>query len=250
MKPYILPYKMGSKSAKALAQGLGTNLLKLEGSKFHHTEDKLVINWGSSTPHLKVNAAYMLNKYEAIKLASNKLHFFKEFQEHPVVNTPIFYTQKVHAQQALDIDGDTLYARTVLTGHSGNGIVVVRPGEVLPDAPLYTVKFPTKHEYRIHVVNGSVIDITMKRRRRETEVNEDVRNYDGGWIFARNDIVTPPNKALEVAIRGVTDLGLDFGACDILVSSSGQVVLCEINTAPGIEGTTLEKYINAFKGIL
>ncbi len=249
MKPYILPYKMGSVSAKALALGLDTKLIKKDNSSFVHRDDRLVINWGNSQPHPKVNPERMLNSYAAVALAANKLHFFREFQGHPVVKTPEFTTNAEEAEEYLSL-GKTLFARTVLTGHSGQGIVVITPEDELIDAPLYTLQFPTKREYRVHVVNGSVIDVTQKKKRRDTEVNMDIRNYDGGWVFARNDIEQPPEEALTMAIAGVTDLGLDFGACDVLVSEDNRVVICEINTAPGIEGTTLEKYINAFKGYI
>lgn len=249
MKPYILPYKMGSASAKALALGLDTKLIKKDNSSFVHRDDRLVINWGNSQPHPRVNTERMLNNYAAVALAANKLHFFREFKGHPVVKTPEFTTDLAEASRQ-SFAGNTLYVRTVLTGHSGQGILVVGPNGVLPTAPLYTLKFPTKREYRVHVVNGSVIDVTQKKKRRDTEVNMDIRNYAGGWVFARNDIEQPPEEALTMAIAGVTDLGLDFGACDVLVSEDNRVVICEINTAPGIEGTTLEKYINAFKGYI
>ncbi len=249
MKPYILPYKMGSASAKALALGLDTKLIKKDSSSFVHRDDRLVINWGNSQPHPKVNPERMLNSYAAVALTANKLHFFREFRDHPVVKVPSFMLTRSDAANWLE-EGFTLYARKVLTGHSGQGIVIIKPGEELVDAPLYTLKFPTKREYRVHVVNGSVIDVTQKKKRRDTEVNMDIRNYDGGWVFARNDIEQPPEEALTMAIAGVTDLGLDFGACDVLVSEDNRVVICEINTAPGIEGTTLEKYVNAFKGYI
>jgi glutathione synthase/RimK-type ligase-like ATP-grasp enzyme len=42
-------------------------------------------------------------------------------------------------------------------------------------------------------------------------------------------------------------LGLDFGAVDIghrIIDN--KVFVFEVNTAPGIEGTTLQRYVNTF----
>ena len=41
----VLPYKQGSRGAKALATALGGKVLKLEGSKFVRRPSDLIINW-------------------------------------------------------------------------------------------------------------------------------------------------------------------------------------------------------------
>ena len=50
----------------------------------------------------------------------------------------------------------------------------------------------------------------------------------------------------EAAVKAVNSLGLDFGAVDICEDEEGNPYVFEVNTAPGIEGTTVEKYHTAF----
>jgi len=50
-----------------------------------------------------------------------------------------------------------------------------------------------------------------------------------------------------VALAAVSALGLDFGAVDIIYNEhENQYYVLEVNTAPGLEGTTVEKYAEAF----
>jgi hypothetical protein len=64
-------------------------------------------------------------------------------------------------------------------------------------------------------------------------------------VFARTDIMDSP-EVRELAARAVSALGLDFGAVDIAYCEGLPYVL-EVNTAPGLHGTTLVKYVNAFR---
>ncbi|MNY81884.1 hypothetical protein D3C86_2236870 [compost metagenome] len=48
----------------------------------------------------------------------------------------------------------------------------------------------------------------------------------------------------------VNALGLDFGAADVIWNDHRkQAFVLEVNTAPGLTGTTLEKYAKALKEI-
>lgn len=229
----VRPYKQGSKSAKLLANALGGMVLKLKNSKFVKQADDLVVNWGGT------------NK--------NKLEQYEVFSEFLVDS--VFYTaSKEEAQRALD-GGTTVYARTKLNSMGGNGIVVVEPGEDLPDAKVYTAKFAVKNEYRVHVAYGGVIKVQQKRRvhkdRRAEfgieKINYNVRNLAGGWIFAVNDIDPYPPNLETQAVNAVDALGYDFGAVDIAVDENGNVCVFEVNTAPGLCETTAEAYASAIK---
>jgi hypothetical protein len=94
-----------------------------------------------------------------------------------------------------------------------------------------------------------VFDVQRKARTRDVpddEVNWKIRNTAGGFIFAREG-VTPSNVHPDVlyqAQRAIAVIpGLDFGAVDVIWNRSrGGAYVLEINTAPGLEGTTLTRY--------
>jgi len=52
---------------------------------------------------------------------------------------------------------------------------------------------------------------------------------------------------LDEGLASVMALGLDFGAVDIVYNENdNKAYVLEINTAPGLSGTTLEKYVEVF----
>ncbi len=66
-----------------------------------------------------------------------------------------------------------------------------------------------------------------------------------GWKFA---IVKKYSKELsEVAANAVKALGLDFGAVDCCLDSNDVPYVFEVNSGPGLEGTSFNKYVEAFK---
>ena len=56
----------------------------------------------------------------------------------------------------------------------------------------------------------------------------------------------PPEGIVEQAKRSVIEAGLDFGAVDVIYNvHHKKAYVLEVNTAPGLEGTTLEVYARA-----
>jgi glutathione synthase/RimK-type ligase-like ATP-grasp enzyme len=74
-----------------------------------------------------------------------------------------------------------------------------------------------------------------------------IRSWNNGWVFCHENVQAPP-KVCEVAIQAVESLGLDFGAVDIgFREKEGKAFVFEVNTAPGIEGTTVRHYVEAVR---
>lgn len=121
------------------------------------------------------------------------------------------------------------------------------------NAPLYVKYIKKTQEYRIHVFNGSVIDVQRKMRRTDTpdaEVNWQVRNHCNGFIFGREGVELP-DVALNMSKDSVSALGLDFGAVDLIYNAhEDKYYVLEVNTACGLTGTTLEVYTNALQEYL
>ncbi len=77
-----------------------------------------------------------------------------------------------------------------------------------------------------------------------------IRVYNRGWVFTRNGVLLPDAVKLA-SVAAVKSLCLDFGAVDIGYRiSTGKAAVFEVNTAPGIEGTTLKKYAAALKVLI
>lgn len=241
----ILSYKFGSKSAKTLAAALSILRVRHDG-EFRNNFRHAILNWGSSqVPNFPVFS--VINSFEAVSRAANKLTTL-QFLAEAEVACPIFFTNRTEAAAAADTDMRTVVARTTLFGHSGRGIVIVEPGQgsSLPNAPLYTVYFKKKKEFRVHVFDGNIIDFQEKKKRRDAEnVDWRVRNYDGGFVFCREGVELPDVVA-EQSIKAVAALGLDFGAIDVGYNEQlNQACVFEINTAPGLAGSTLAAYTKA-----
>lgn len=246
----IYSYKFGSKSAKSLAESMAAKRIKHTGSKFKGRATKTVVNWGATELPAEVLKCRVFNPPEAVVEASNKRTFFNKLADADKADlAPMATTDKTKAQEWLD-SGKSIVCRTVLAGHSGEGIVIVDTGEKLIDAPLYVQYKKKKEEYRVHVGGGEVFDIQRKVRKADVEIeNWRVRSHDNGFIYQRNDIDPPP--ALEQhALDVMEQFGLDFGAVDIIWNAKEQKCYAlEINTAPGLEGTTLENYAAMLKEI-
>lgn len=237
------------KTVKALSERLGWRLLKRKDSKFSPSEKDLIINWGASKLYVDRKTARVLNAPEKLDKTINKLFFFRYATTSPELNVPTFFTDKATARRFLDQNPDALLvARTILTGHEGNGIVLCGSKDDLPDCKLYTVYVKKKAEYRVHIFNGAVIDVIQKKRKRSSEGDSRIRNTANGYVFCRLDIYTPPGVLSQASIS-MKHFGLDFGAADVLWNEHQQnAYVLEINSAPGLEGTTLDKYVEAFQG--
>ncbi len=255
MKTRVLPYKAGSVSAKAIANSLNVKRISLSSSRIRKVYDLLVINWGNSANvPSNLSGALFLNTPTAVAKASNKLEAFRHMEERGTSIPP--YTTSRNEVRSWLIDGHAVVVRACLQGNSGEGITIIKGSEAeIPEAPLYTKYIKKSSEYRIHVgidpTTGTMAYIDAQKKRRtfsvpDEEVNWQVRNRNNGFIFSREG-VSLPHDALEEAIKAVGALGLHFGAVDIGFNEhNNSSVVYEVNTACGVEGTTLERYTNYF----
>jgi len=247
----ILPYRQGSRSARALADAIGGRVLRLEGSQFRPRQFDLIINWGN-TAHRVPGLARELNWGTHIVQVSNKLNFFNLMARDNADIIPQFWTNSNDIQ-----DSDfPVVCRTVLAGHSGAGIVIAGSRDELVPAPLYTEYIKKQHEYRIHVgklPNGetSIISIQRKARREGFEnPNWQVRNHNNGFVFVRGG-VNPPQQVLDASTLALVTAGLDFGAVDVIWNEREQrPYVLEINSAPGMEGATVTDYVSFFRSFV
>lgn len=265
MRYRILPYKQGSRSAKALSEALGGKVLKLQNSKYTPKNGDVIINWGKSgTFPLNLYSPVdvlesILNHPTPVSFVANKLNFFNMMSVDNSDIIPEFWTNK----EDITDDKFPIVCRTILNGHSGAGIVIADCRDDLVEAPLYVRYVKKKDEYRVHVgrvseympgmpaVGETIISVQRKARREGHEnPNWQVRNHANGFNFVRGG-VNPPESVLSVAKSALKASGLDFGAVDVgWNETTGKATVYEINTAPGLEGQTVADYVKFFKGEL
>ena len=252
----VLPHNIRGAAASALADSLG--VLKIHTDRgFYPRAGDVIINYGvSSWPRgAAAKGVRILNTMAAVDIASHKKRTYEAFQEAGVPQAE--FTEELEEVHAWLQGGDMVLRRELMRGSSGRGLQLIAPldlgigtpheagPQALP-AGVYTRYVKKVHEYRVHVFEGEVIDYTIKKVREGSEANNfQIRTHSNGWIFARAGVELPDSVA-EAAIAAVAAVGLDFGGVDVGHSpKSGRTTVYEVNTAPGLEGTTLEAYTSA-----
>lgn len=199
-------------------------------------------NWGNISP---MGVPKLINTVDAIKQASNKFHAFGTLAGANVDTVP--WTANMAVAKEWQNEGAVVIVRKILTGHSGNGIVVLEKGDDLIEAPLYTKYIFKVKEFRVHATTNQVIDTQQKVRDPAVEpLSWKIRSHANGFIFQRNNIEANLKRDL-LAVKAIQQLGLHFGAVDIIEDKKGNFYVLEVNTAPGIEGQTITNYAAALK---
>ena len=249
-RPIRLHCNRASKSAMVLIKGLreaGVNAkrIKRRDSRYSYPPNHTVLNWGcTSVPD---TTATVINSNESVRNSSDKVETLRS-----ITNPVPWTTERTEAELWL-MEDSNVYCRTLTRASEGSGIVVTHPGEELTSAPLYTNGIQISREIRVHLFDGSFIHYAQKNRIGEArrieeniELDEEVRNTKGGWIFSIVGVDIPQHSK-DAAIEAVSSLGLTFGAVDIIISDGEEEsFVLEVNSAPGIapESSTLGAYVN------
>lgn len=250
-----------------LARAMGIQMIRRRDSRYVPRSTDVLVNWGQTGEDYG-NVPTWLNHPDKVALATDKMVAFAMMQEACVPTVEWTHNADV-ARGWFDPYDDTLkvITRALTRGSQGRGMTVYsyRGGENMKDynsflhaerVPLYVKGFGNENniEYRAHVMGGQVIDITQKRQRRrsngyEGPTDRTIRSASNGWVFCRQE-VSCPEAVTSAATSAVESLGLDFAAVDIAQSTDGKVCVYEVNTAPGLEGTTLDRYQDGLHGIV
>lgn len=252
----IYTYNPYSASAKALANALGVARFRT-ASEFVCGPEHTVINWGSTKmPGNIAQAGGILNIPSHVRQVSNKLAFFENVK--PGGPRIPEFTRSASEAMAWVKDGNEVLGRAKLTGKGGDGIIFgsnKATFEDFLDCQLFVMYKKKKEEYRVHFMGDKQIDVQQKMLRKTDDqglpvdpqtVDFRIRNLQNGFIFARNDI-KPPRDVIDQARAAFEMSHLDFGAIDVIYNAKeDRAYVLEINTAPGLMGTTLDRYTEAF----
>lgn len=252
MRYVLYPPNLSSESAQDIKQALLKKerhcfIAKRDG-EYQPKSTDLIIGWGYSRCPVwsnKATTADWLNRYNSIPNALNKQRAFF-LMEAKSVSLPEFTEETSIANKWLK-QGHFVYARTVVTGMRGDGIIVCNPNKhaATPPALLYVKHFPSTREFRVYVFKDKVVDVLEKRKSaKEYKGNDWVRSEENGWVFCRQHVELPSICSKE-AVKAIKALNLDFGGVDVLYKYN-QAVILEVNTMPGVFGTGAKIFAETF----
>lgn len=249
IRPYALSSSAKQLKDSLLAIGVSALRVKAKDSIYIFKSTDLVVNWGGTKP-INHPPSLVLNPPEAVRKCVNKAVCFHSLKE---IQTLPFTEDRSVAEQWIK-DGAIVYCRTLIKSSKGNGIVCATKKEDLVDCKLYTKGVSCKREYRMHIFGGTCIDLVAKCKKNGLGgvENDLIRNCANGYIFARNSVTIPDSirKELEsLSVKAIKTLGLHFGAVDIIRDINNNLYVVEVNSAPGIEGTTVAAYVKQLKEV-
>lgn len=166
------------------------------------------------------------------------------FFQNSGINALDFTINAAEANTWLD-QGHTVVARKLTHSSEGKGIIICEPGEPVCPAPVYTKYKKKKKEFRVHIFKDQVVQVLEKRRKSGYEGTADtkIRNTANGYVFCNGDVVEPDGlRDLALSASKVTNS--DFRGVDIgWNEKKNELFVIEVNSAPGIEGSNVGKYV-------
>jgi glutathione synthase/RimK-type ligase-like ATP-grasp enzyme len=218
---------IASRSLKRIALGLST---KLKRGKI----------WRTTSPSL-------VRKQFRYGQSVNKLQQYQWFKDNNILALE-FTTDSNVASEWLKT-GHTVFGRKYLNASCGKGIVVLEPEVTMdiPELPVYTKYKKKKREFRVHVFKDQVVSVVEKRKRKgfDGERETKVRNLANGYVFCQT-VENEPEGLRAVALAAAKVSPSDFRGVDIGYNEKkDELFVIEVNSAPGIEGSNVNKYLDA-----
>lgn len=154
--------------------------------------------------------------------------------------------------------GHVVFGRSLLSASCGKGIHVLDPvgywglgheDDGIPGCPVYTKYKKKKREFRVHVFKDKVVRVVEKKLRKDWNGPRDskIRNLANGFVFCA--CLDEPAELRSLALKASRVVQSDFKGVDIGYNEKqNECFVIEVNSAPGIEGTNLEAYVNAIVG--
>lgn len=263
MKAVVLSYNKFSNGARVVAKGLGlgkpqTNQQIGAYVAAYHTNTKAgIINWGSGSckPAVREQAPVFLNSTAAVNLCRDKLKFFKAMDGE--VRIPDF-TADLDTALEWGRAGQEVLGRDP-QGSAGTDIVFFSEDPIAFATKKLFVKYKKKKaEFRLHIMDGKLLFAQKKVLRTSdisgqpinpADVDFRVRNHRNGFIFQRNDVHVPEDVKVQ-SFKAIARTGLDFGAVDVIYNEyEDKAYVLEVNTAPGLEGSSIDEYVSGLRGL-
>lgn len=198
----------------------------------------LFIRWGSTEVFTNTKFKLELNTLEAVNRTINKHEMLKALSA-AGVPTPTFNSTVEDAAKYMDAAG-MQYIRN-------NWGVVRYSNDFNPQRDAYYTK-PVqfkRREYRVHVFNGKVLGIYEKVPFEQDQTKRPKLFKSDTCNFVRCDMevcrLTKDNQ--QTCIDSVTSLGLLFGGVDVIRDRTGNIFICEVNSAPGLNNLNIDRWV-------
>lgn len=178
---------------------------------------------------------------------ADKLEQMKWFTANEIPS--LLFTTSIDTAKGYIQNGEVVFGRKLLSSSCGKGIVVMEKEEDVVPCPLYTVYRKKKREFRVHVFRNKVVRVVEKKQRADWEGPRDtkIRNLANGYVFCYCD--NEPDGLRELAVKAGAVVASDFKGVDIGYNEKkNELFAIEVNSAPGMEGTNIQEYVNAIVG--
>lgn len=261
---FFVAYNQRSKGMKELAKALNclSTDIKLSSDLVAATRQKelVFINWGfrgTFNPKKLENGnrkIHMLNPPTLLGQFTNKVSFFDEMSK-AKVSIPE-YTRDLDTALGWTEEGHTVMGRNEY-GSSGLDIKFIEDMDAFTQSSFWVKYKKKKDEYRLHFAFGNLIDAQRKALRKTDPITNEpidkkqvdfrIRNLRNGFVFVREDVVLPKDVRAQ-AEAAFKHTGYDFGAVDVIYNETeGRAYVLEVNSSPGLQGSTIESYAQAFR---
>lgn len=221
-KVRLLSTNLKSGSLKRVAQGLSNRL----GYKVWRSKLK------------KPNRIHLL--YGDQKGKIEQYEYFKE------KGIPALTFTTVQAEAKKWAESMAVVCRKLTHSSEGKGIVVAETPQQVVSAPVYTQYKKKKKEFRVHIFQDKVVHVLEKRRKKVFDGEHDakIRNTANGYVFCSDGVVEPVGLR-ELALSASKVTKSDFKGVDIGYNEKkNELFIIEVNSAPGIEGTNVDRYVD------
>lgn len=246
----INAYNPHSKSANLLADALKIPVNNKYIQLLKARQGDIIINWGGGGFFVEgMKDARVINKPEAVCNAVNKLLAFTLLKKENV-SIPEYTSDRAVAK-LWQQSGSTVVARARLEGKDGAGITLVKPGDEMPHAKMYTKFIPNTLEFRVNIAFDKTMGVQQKVPIPGKVHNHDIRTTGGGYGLKLLEESQIPFGLRPLAKQAIKTLGLDFGGVDMLLSTTtGKAYVLEVNTAPELTPSMVHAYAKEFKELL
>jgi hypothetical protein len=181
----------------------------------------------------------------------NKLSQYKWFKQQGL--SALEFTTDISKVKQWLLEENVVFGRQTLNGSEGSGIIILTdPSAVIPPCPVYTKYKPKKREFRVHVFKDKIVNIVEKKLKSgwNGPKNTKVRNTANGYIFCQDFDLTPAlrTRIETLGLHAAKVCGSDFRGVDVCYNEKhDDVFVVEVNSAPGIEGSNVDKYVQVIK---